>query len=359
MLADLWALIQTWSRPLGIVAIFFGPRILSALLRSVRGSAGHTHGAGPTPPPTPPLARPAKLLLVLQALFALSALLAPPYDVFSHHALSQACTRDALRAAVLSDAGVDPATPVPEDIGSSPSPLAETLLARLATPEARASYARWGHAAFTNCAWCRDDTDYALAAAPGILAPYLAEMVLVGVLGLAYVTGAGARIRANKYAAMAGWGVVLLAGVEYAVRLTWDVTPPRDKSDAITAIVSIARPFALLAITAAYLLLPGRMSQKEATQLATLSALETALNAQRLTGLAHGAVARSPALGRHAFERGLGRARAEEAAKKDPEVVAAAQAAGLFAGAEHARETRDGARGWITSEWRKVVRTEE
>lgn len=123
--------------------------------------------------------------------------------------------------------------------------------------------------------------------------------------------------------------------------------------------VLIARPFALLAITAAYLLLPARMSQKEATQLATLSALDTALNASRLANLAHGAVSRSPALARHAFERGLHRARAEEVAKKDADVIAAARAAGLFAGNDHVPEAREGARVWIAGEWRKVVKTEE
>ncbi|KAL1408454.1 hypothetical protein Q8F55_005266 [Vanrija albida] len=362
MLQDVWALISAWARPLGILAIFFGPRILGYAVRYLRGGHAH-HSHLPRPPPTPPLSRTAKTILALHALYAFSALLSPPFDVFTSHSLSTACPKEALRAAVLSDVGLDPRTPAPapEDIATSEAPAIETLLARLALPESRASYARWGHAAFVPCSWCRDDTDYAAAAAPSILAPYLSQLLLLGLLSFAAVSGAGARLRADKWAALAGWGTLALAATEYAVRWSWDVTPPRDKSDTITlsSLVGVVRPFALFGVTAAYLLAPARLSQKAATQAATVSALEAALNASRLTSLAHGAVARSPALARHAFERGQLRARAEAGAKKDEAVLAAAQGAGLFAGADHVPQSREGARAWVTGEWRKVVKSDD
>jgi hypothetical protein len=158
-LASLWATLKAYQGPLVTVALIFGPgllRRLSALL-------------APAPPdaPSPPRSPVLWAVLALHTLYALLSLLQPPYDAFA--SLDLLTPSDILRPLLLSDLGQ------PTDGWTPVDPLVDLLLARLGTVEGRIAYSRWGHAAFFNCAWCRQRGDYALAAAPRILGPYVLQ----------------------------------------------------------------------------------------------------------------------------------------------------------------------------------------
>jgi len=67
--------------------------------------------------------------------------------------------------------------PIPPDV--------EVLLSRLASPESRALYSRFGQRAMQTCSFCQSSTDYSLFTLPGIVLAYLRTAILVACLASA------------------------------------------------------------------------------------------------------------------------------------------------------------------------------
>lgn len=108
-------------------------------------------------------------------------------------------------------------------------------------------------------------------------------------------------------------------------------------------------------MTVAYIYMPIPQDAR-AAEIALVRSLDNAFKTQRITSLARAAIARSPAMSRLSNERREARARAEDRARTETTVVAAAQAAGLFEGNDHARVPRDNSRRWLVSEWKRLVK---
>lgn len=203
-LTSLWSTVQAYQGPLVTLLFLFGPSLL-ARVRAL---------LSPAPPDvsSPPTSRALYAILLLQAAYTAHTLLYPPYDAFASRPLLT--PTDALRPLVLSEHGLD---------GWTSDPLVDLLLARLATVDGRIAYSRWGHAVFFNCAWCRAKEDYALAAIPRVLGPYVAQALVLGMMGWTAVGGAGARARAKRWRTSMGVAVAALAIAEFGTRWWFDL----------------------------------------------------------------------------------------------------------------------------------------
>jgi hypothetical protein len=98
------------------------------------------------------------------------------------------------------------------------------LLIRLNVLDVRYAYARWGHATFIRCAWCRAPAEFALAALPSVLAPYVTEAVILGALGWVNVPGSVERKRLFRPAA--GWAIAAMLIAEIAARWAVEIRAP-------------------------------------------------------------------------------------------------------------------------------------
>ncbi|GMK56939.1 hypothetical protein CspeluHIS016_0307790 [Cutaneotrichosporon spelunceum] len=344
VLASLWAILQAYQGPLVTLALIFGP----GLLRRV------TVLLAPAPPDatTPPRSKILWSVLLLQAIYTILSISQPSYDAFS--SLDLLVPSDILRPLVLDDLNQ------PTD-WSQVDPLVELFLARLGTVEGRVAYSRWGHDTFFNCAWCRQRSDYALAAVPRILGPHVLQALVIGVLGWTSVAGAGAKDRANKWRLTIGCGIVLCAVLEFGMRWWIELRVVQGHLAHLSPTLTTARALAQFALTAAYVLLPVRPSAADLTQARLTRTLDAAYNTLNLAKAARAAITRSPAMSRSAAEWAAMRAKAEDSAGTDPAVVGAALDAGVFersaAGvAGHTRQSREGAARFVGSQWARVVR---
>ncbi|CAK9779760.1 hypothetical protein CC85DRAFT_261668 [Cutaneotrichosporon oleaginosum] len=343
-LTSLWATLKVYQGPLVTLALIFGPglaRRLTALLSPPPADAA--------PPPRPRLLW---LLLLLHAAYAALVLLSPPYDAFA--SLDLLTPSDILRPLVLRDLGQ------PTDGWTQVDPLVELFLARLGTVDGRIAYSRWGHAVFFHCAWCRQRGDFALAAAPRVLGPYVLQALVLGVVGWDAVGGAGSRMRANKWRNTLGWVVAAAAAAEFGARWYVEMRVVHGHLTHLSPALDKARALVQLAITAAYVLLPVRPSPADLNNARLTRTLESAYNTLSLAQAARTAIAGSPALSRSAGEWAAARVKAEDAARSDPAVVGAALDAGVYergpAGPGYAKSNREGAGRFVRAQWGRVVR---
>ncbi|BEJ13400.1 hypothetical protein CspHIS471_0305740 [Cutaneotrichosporon sp. HIS471] len=344
-LASLWATLKAYQGPLVTLALIFGPgllRRLNALL-------------APAPPDatTPPRSRILWSILLLHAVYAILLVLRPSYDAFT--SLDLLAPSDILRPFVLHDLNQ------PTDGWTQVDPLVELFLARLGTVEGRIAYSRWGHDTFFNCAWCRQRADYALAATPRILGPYVLQALVLGALGWNSVAGAGARERAKKWRHTIGCGIAVCAAVEFGVRWWVEMRVVQGHLAHLSPTLTTTRVIAQLSLTVAYILLPVRPSPADLTQARLTRTLDAAYNTLNLAQAARAAITRSPAMSRSAAEWATIRAKAEDNARSDAAVVGAALDSGVFERsasgvARPTTQSREGAGQFVRAQWARVVR---
>lgn len=208
--------------------VLFLPSIPSLLAKFRRWRAPPpVHPAHASPPTSP---RPARLYLILgiHTLYRIKQLVRPPFNVFTQFRIPLSANRELLQAAFvryyafLAGAGAGTgaggaykARDLPESI--------QKLIGRLSNVDYRLLYARYGHEVLEGCAWCSTHDDFAVAALPGIVAPYAGMAVLLGVLGWNRVGGRGMSERAGRLRGAIGWALAGMAGAEVAVRYLWDL----------------------------------------------------------------------------------------------------------------------------------------
>jgi hypothetical protein len=218
MLAEIWATLQEYSQLIGVLAMFFGPALLGRVVRFIQARRqGHSHSHGPQSMiPNHPMSKGLLAIVVLHGLYAAYTFYIPPYDVFTSHRLVIRTPTEMLRPRVLRAAGITAAQV--ED-----HPLISELLARLTSLDARYAYARWGHATFLRCTWCRDQYDFALAVIPNLLLPYVYEALLIGVMGWQTIGGPGATERKSRFRSVAGWALGAMLAADIGLRLTLEI----------------------------------------------------------------------------------------------------------------------------------------
>ena len=87
---------------------------------------------------------------------------------------------------------------------------------------------RFGHRPLLTCVWCTDMNDFLLASLPGIVAPYVGEATVLGILGWEWIGGIAAGRRAERWRGGFGWALVWMAVGEVGVRYLWDVRAVED-----------------------------------------------------------------------------------------------------------------------------------
>jgi len=216
-LSQAWATVYAYRQLLGTLAMFFGPSLLSRGIRFIQarrhGQQGGL-GAAPAEPPRSPFI---PLIVGIHLVVAAYSLYLPGYDVFETHKLKIRAPNNLVRDQVLLAARIPPSADLEQ------YPLINALLARLSTLDGRYAYVRWGHATFITGLWCRDTIDYALAAIPRLLSPYIAEAFLIGVMGWQTVGGPGATERKERFRAAAGWALGAMLALDFGTRCMMDI----------------------------------------------------------------------------------------------------------------------------------------
>lgn len=186
-----------YQTPLTLVLVFFGPQILRRVIAYFTGS---TRRQARTSSAThPPISFRLKVFLVLHALYHISHLLVPPYDLFFTPHLSVLAPNDQLRARLI-----------PSILsGRQADPLLDLLLVRLRELDNRLLYLRYGHTALLECLWCQTSLDYLIVTIPDILSRYVLAAITIYCLGSETLAGPGAKWRARRWTSSAIWTLVI------------------------------------------------------------------------------------------------------------------------------------------------------
>lgn len=326
MLQDALAILKAWQGPLTLLAVFFGPSLLKRIL-SLRSPTLKS-------PPSSPLA---KLILLAQLVYTVYNLVYPSYDVFSTPGIKITTPTNTLRPLVAQAVGLTASG------NSTGDALYDLLLVRLGNIDARIQYVRWGHGVFLPCAWCRSSSDYALAAIPSVLRPYLFEAILIGMLGWMWVMGPGFQLRLDKYRPVVGWAIVFLGGAEYVARAYWEIWVSNGDCLHLDTVIVRARGVVLWLLTAGYVLLPVRPTQTQEVQHELIRTLDASYTVANLTSSARSAVTRSPRLSALA---------AEYERKNNEAITKGRRENGIHP------EAKNNAARFVRDKWESVVRFE-
>lgn len=212
---EIWATLQAYRQILGFIAIFFGPSILGRVVRFVRARRG---GTSLPQRHSYPLSPYVLAIAAAQAAYTAYALYYPPYNVFTEHGLVVKVPQDKLVSVLLRDHGLRPSETIDQA-----HPMIALLISRLSSMEGRYLYTRWGHTVFMSGIWCRDREDFAIAAIPHILGPYVAEALLIGAMGWTIIGGPGASERALRYRGFAGWAIGAMVVFDFGARWSTDI----------------------------------------------------------------------------------------------------------------------------------------
>jgi hypothetical protein len=137
-----------YETPLVLGLVVLGPTLLPRIASALKRS--------PNSPPRPPLTPATRAAVAAHTLLLLYCIAFPPYNVFLSNSF-----------------------PITAPLGDQPPAISH----KLSTLAQRLLYARFGHQAVINCAWCATWEDYALIALPSLLKWYVFEAVFVGLLG--------------------------------------------------------------------------------------------------------------------------------------------------------------------------------
>jgi hypothetical protein len=146
----------------------------------------------------------------------------PPFDLFVSNRLPILAPNALLRNVLLGPTGVaDISDP------TATRPLEELLLQRLQNADNRFNYARFGHKPLLECVWCQTPVDFLVYSVPLVLAPYVGEAILIGLMGWNAVGGIDAGTRAAQWRATMGTTLGGMAVAELAARYLWDLSPSK------------------------------------------------------------------------------------------------------------------------------------
>lgn len=212
--------VLAYRSPLTLLLVLFGPtvlpRALNYTLRRLRGQHAHPNPSSPRPE----LSTPLKVFLAVHTLVFLYKLTFPPFDLFVSNRLPIFTPNAILRNVLL---GPSNAGDVSDPAASRP--LEELLLQRLQNADNRYSYARFGHKPLLECVWCQTPVDFLIYSVPLVLAPYVGEAVLLGVIGWRTIGGPDAGLRAAEWRTAAGAGLGGMGIADLAARYVWDLSP--------------------------------------------------------------------------------------------------------------------------------------
>jgi len=212
-----------------------------------------------------------------------------------------------------------------------------------------------------------DTNDFLLDSLPGIIAPYVGEAAVLGVMGWEWVSGVEGGRRKGRWRGSFGWALGWMAVLEIGLRYLWDVRAVDGdclhvrvwilieictdwRRIQLTSTIHPLRTIALLLLPIIYLFLPLPPLQPPLTSL--LPALSNAHSILRLTSLSRTAVSRNARLRNAWSHAGEVAARTAKVGREDEAVEGMAREVGVK------EEMRDDARRWIVQGWNGLVRVE-
>jgi hypothetical protein len=208
--------IRTYSTPLTLVLVIFGPQVLSRILAYL--SRRKLPSSSPAPR-SPPLSQRLKVFLALHTLYQLAHLLIPPYDVFSTPHLPILAPNDLLRSRLSPNSNLATS----EVSSGGTNALMVLLLSRLQNLDNRLTYIRFGHRTVQDCLWCLTPLDYLIASLPDILGRYVWTAGVLLILGNDGLAGEGAGRRGKRWGRAGLWVVGLMGLAEIGIKYLWDL----------------------------------------------------------------------------------------------------------------------------------------
>jgi len=334
--------LRSYSTPLTLVLVIFGPQILNRCLSYIARRNNPT----PRQITTPPLSRRLKVFLALHTSYHLSHLLIPPFDLFSTPHIPILAPNDILRSRLLRDGGSNA--------------LTELLLSRLQNLDNRLIYLRFGHGV-QDCIWCLTPLDYLVASLPDILSRYVLAAGVIMALGSGGLVGSGAERRSERWGGVGLWVLGLMCIGELGVKYLWDlrisagdtlhVSLLHRSSNANVQLshnIHLIRTAVLLLLPLLHSFLPPAPPTINPSIL--LNALQNSQNTQRLTSLARESIAQNDYLRQLSAVSGRNQAQLSQAIRTDKEVKQAIEDYRL------GDSSNAQARHWIEEGWNGLMR---